>query len=91
MLRLTLVPMTGALAVCKLPHDVAIPEWAVGGSFFSVTPHPAMSCLSFAINMRFPKAFDANQAGVAFGSAGRSSSHSWVFSLRWSALWLEPP
>jgi hypothetical protein len=34
---LTLVPMTGRLAVCKLSREDPIPEWAAGGSFFSVT------------------------------------------------------
>ena len=37
MLPLTLVPMTGMLAVCKLPNDASIPDWAVRGVFFSIT------------------------------------------------------
>jgi uncharacterized protein len=37
MLPLALVPMTGTLAVCKLPPDAPLPDWATGGSFFSIT------------------------------------------------------
>src|SRR5438045_1250270 len=37
MLPLTLVPMTGTFAVCKLPPEVPLPDWVVRGSFFSVT------------------------------------------------------
>jgi hypothetical protein len=37
MLALTLIPMTGTLAVCKLPPDAPLPDWAAGSSFFSIT------------------------------------------------------
>jgi hypothetical protein len=29
--------MTGMLAVCKLPNDASIPDWAARGAFFSIT------------------------------------------------------
>ena len=35
--RLQLLVVEGAFAVCKLPPTDAIPVWAAGGSFFSVT------------------------------------------------------
>jgi GNAT superfamily N-acetyltransferase/gamma-glutamylcyclotransferase (GGCT)/AIG2-like uncharacterized protein YtfP len=35
--QLTLVPLPGAYAVCRLDAAAAFPDWLVGGSFFSVT------------------------------------------------------
>ena len=37
MLPLTLVRMTGTFAVCKLPPDAPLPDWAASGSLFSIT------------------------------------------------------
>lgn len=35
--RLTLTELEGVFAVCKLDKDAAIPAWATGDGFFSVT------------------------------------------------------
>jgi hypothetical protein len=35
--RLRLLAITGTFTVCKLPLTATIPEWATGGSLFSVT------------------------------------------------------
>ena len=34
---LTLERMTAPLAVCRLPPTQAVPSWAIGGEWFSVT------------------------------------------------------
>ena len=35
--HLTLVPLHGAYAVCRLAADVPVPDWAAGGPFVSIT------------------------------------------------------
>ena len=40
-MRLSLILETWKLAVCQLPHDSAVPAWALGGPFFSVTRTPS--------------------------------------------------
>lgn len=37
---LSLTPMAGLLAICRLPAATPIPEWALGGAFLSVTRTP---------------------------------------------------
>lgn len=36
-LPLTLLGVAGRFAICKLPHDSAVPAWAMAGDVFSVT------------------------------------------------------
>jgi len=35
--RLTVVPLEGAYAVCRLAADAPLPAWAAGGPFLSIT------------------------------------------------------
>ena len=35
--KLTLVPLDGAYAVCRLPADAPLPAWVAGGLFLSIT------------------------------------------------------
>jgi hypothetical protein len=37
MADLTLVPVEGEYAICRLPHDAALPAWAFGGAIVSIT------------------------------------------------------
>jgi hypothetical protein len=37
MADLTLVPVEGDFAICRLPHDAPLPVWTFGGAFFSIT------------------------------------------------------
>ena len=37
MARLTLVPVDGKFAVCRLAADASVPSWAAGGPFISIT------------------------------------------------------
>ena len=38
--QLSLIVVDGALAICKLPADAAIPAWAMAGGFCSITRTP---------------------------------------------------
>ncbi|MBI3654513.1 MAG: ACT domain-containing protein [Acidobacteria bacterium] len=38
--QLTLVVLPDTLAVCRLPHDAPLPDWALSAAFFSVTRTP---------------------------------------------------
>jgi hypothetical protein len=39
--RLTLDPVPGSYAICRLAPGDSVPPWVVGGAFFSVTRTPA--------------------------------------------------
>ena len=71
--RLTLVPLAGSFAICRLEPDSAIPAWAVG-PFVSVTRTAEELVRSCVPTMGCHRACGANADGGRGGLQVRSTS-----------------